>query len=61
MSNTGSALIKINNLEPCTLEHEFQVINKCDMEIVNDKNIEKYAYWIKAEDLDSNKHLLIKR
>jgi hypothetical protein len=54
------SLIKINDLPPCTETHEFYVINKKDKLIVNEENIENYAYWIKAEDLSKEKHLLIK-
>ena len=58
--NENESLIKINNLSPCTETHEFYVINKKDRSLVNELNIEKYAYWIKAENLNKNEHLLIK-
>lgn len=53
-------LLKINELPECTETHEFFVINKSDKDIINQTNIDKYAYWVKAKDLDKNKHLLVK-
>ncbi len=53
-------LIKINNLPPCSETHEFYVINKFEKDLVNKENINDFAYWIKAEDLDKEKHLLVK-
>lgn len=53
-------LIKINDLPACTQSHEFYVINKENRELVNESNIEEYAYWIQAKDLDKTKHLIIK-
>ncbi|MFA5586329.1 MAG: IMP dehydrogenase [Saccharofermentanales bacterium] len=53
-------MLKINNLPLCTPTHEYYVINKIDKEIINEKNIEEYAYWVMASDLDKNKHLLVK-
>lgn len=54
------SLLKINDLPECTETHEFFVINKLDKDIVNNTNINKYAYWVKAKDLDKSKHLLVK-
>ena len=53
-------LLKINNLPPCTETHEFYVIEKSKRDLVNNENILEFAFWIKAKDLDKNKHLLIK-
>lgn len=53
-------LLKINNLPPCTETHEFYVIEKSKKDLVNNENILEFAFWIKAKDLDKNKHLLIK-
>jgi len=53
-------LIKINDLEPSTPTHEYYVINKYDKDFVTDKNIEDYAYWVQASELDKEKHLLVK-
>lgn len=52
-------LIKINNLPACTQSHEFYVIDKENRELINESNIEEYAYWIQAKDLDKTKHLMI--
>ena len=53
----GSLAI-INGVK-CTPEHKFYVINKTDIENARE-NLEKYAYWIEANKLDKEKHLLIK-
>jgi len=53
-------LLKINNLPPCTETHEFYVIEKSKKDLVNNENLLEFAFWIKAKDLDKNKHLLIK-
>lgn len=53
-------LIQINNLDPCTPTHEFYVINKSDKNFINESNLQDFAYWLKADDLDKEKHLLIK-
>jgi hypothetical protein len=53
-------LIKINDLPPCTEKHEFYVILKSDKDIVSEENIKEYAFWVEANKLDKNLHLLIK-
>lgn len=53
-------MLKINNLPLCTPNHEFYVINKEDKYLINEKNINNYAYWIEASNLDKSKHLLVK-
>lgn len=58
--NHKDSLIQINDIEPCTYTHEFYVINKYEKELINEENLHQYAYWIKAEKLDKDKHLLIK-
>jgi len=52
-------LLRINNIE-CTKNHEFFVINKNDIDLVNENNIDDYAFWIEAKDLDKTKYLLVK-
>ena len=52
--------IKINNSIECTPNHEFYVVLKEDANKITDSNLSEFAFWIKAEDLDKNKHLLIK-
>lgn len=54
------SLIRINDLPPSTLNHEYFVINKEDKEVVNETNILDYGYWVAANILDKTKHLLIK-
>jgi hypothetical protein len=53
-----STIIDINGIK-CTKNHEFYVIKKSDKDLVNEENIEKYAKWVKAEDL-SDDYLLVK-
>lgn len=54
-------LIKINNEITSTKNHKFFVINKCDKDIVNENNLQKYGYWVEADKLDKDKHLLVKK
>ena len=56
----SNELIKINNEITSTINHKFFVINKSDKDKVNEQNLEKYGYWIEANKLNKNKHLLIK-
>ncbi len=44
----------------CTTNHEFYVIEKSNRELVNESNIDVYGFWIQADNLDKNKHLLVK-
>jgi hypothetical protein len=54
----ANKILKINNIL-CTPNHEFYVINKIDANEVNEDNYIKFAFWIEAENLDENKHLLL--
>ena len=51
-------IFKINNIS-CTRKHLFYVINKKDSNKVNEDNIETYAKWVSAKDLN-NDYLLVK-
>jgi IMP dehydrogenase/GMP reductase len=51
-------IVNINNI-CCTKSHEFYVVKKSDAELVTEENIEQYAFWIEAEHLDKEVHLLI--
>lgn len=53
-------LMKINDIE-CTTNHKFYVVNKTDIENINEDNISEYAYWVSANELDKKKHLLVKK
>ena len=53
-------LLKVNDLPKCTETHEFYVIERSKKDMVNENNIDKYAFWVKAKDLDKNTHLLVK-
>lgn len=55
-----NTLMCINNEIKCTPNHSFFVINKTDKEKVNENNLDEYGYWIKVENLDKEKHFLIK-
>lgn len=51
-------IIQINDIE-CTKNHEFYVINKSDLDnIETDDDIDKYAMWIEADELNEN-YLLV--
>ena len=51
--------IKINDIE-CTPDHKFYVIEKKDKDLITEKNLNEYAKFIEAKDLDITKHLLIR-
>lgn len=53
-------LIKINNEIISTPNHKYFVIDKCNKNVVNDQNLKEFGYWVDAQNLDKNKHLLIK-
>lgn len=59
--NTNKELITINNEITCTSEHKFYVVNKTDKDKVSEENLDSYAYWLEANKLDPNIHLLIKK
>lgn len=52
-------LITINDNITCTPNHKFLVINKCDKDIVNENNIDKYSFYIEANKLNED-YLLVK-
>lgn len=56
----SNELVKINNEVTSTINHKFFVINKEDKNKVNENNLQKYGYWLEANKLDKEKHLLIK-
>lgn len=51
-------LIDVNGIK-CTKNHEFYVIKRFHKGIVNEDNINQYAFWVSAEEL-SDDYLLIK-
>lgn len=48
-----SDLIEING-QICTPDHKFYVIKKDDENKINDENINKYAFWLEAKDIDES-------
>lgn len=58
--NKNENIIKINNEIECTEKHKFYVVEKKYKDIITDENIHEYAKWVEANELDKNKHLLIK-
>lgn len=52
-------LLRINGIIT-TPNHRFYVINKKDKEKVNENNLNQYAYWCSAEEINKDNHLLIK-
>lgn len=51
----------INNTITCTTDHKFFVVNKKDSDLVTEENLEDFGYWLPANELDKDKHLLVKR
>lgn len=51
-------MMLVNNVK-CTNNHKFYVINVSDKESVNENNLSEYAYWVEAEKLNKETHLLI--
>jgi len=52
-------LVKVNDIV-CTPNHEFYVLNKKHINIVNDDNIENLCEWVSAKELlENNEYLLI--
>ena len=51
-------VITINNNITCTKNHEFYVVHKDDAEKITEDNVEQYARWISANELNDN-YLLI--
>jgi GMP reductase len=56
---TEETLISINGLVS-TKKHEYYVIEKKDKDLINADNIHLYARWVEAEELDKDRHFLIK-
>lgn len=42
-----------------TKNHEYYVVDVENAEKVNDNNLDTFAYWLEAEHLDMDKHLLV--
>ena len=57
--NKNEEIFKINDIK-CTKNHEFYVIEKSNRHIVNDNNIKDFGFWIQAEELNKDIHLLVK-
>ena len=55
---TTNELITINDEIQCTPNHKFLVINKCDKDLVNEKNINEYGFYIEAKNLTDD-YLLV--
>lgn len=50
-------IVSINGIE-CTKNHEFYVVKTSDLHLITPDNIHQYAFWVEAEHLDGEKHLL---
>ncbi len=57
--NKKEELIDIDGIK-CTTNHEFYVIEKSNKDLIDDNNIKDYVFWISADKLDKNIHLLVK-
>jgi len=47
------------NGEICTNDHELYVINKKDLNLVNENNYTDFAFFVSADKIDENKHLIL--
>lgn len=52
-------LLSVNN-NISTKDHEYYVVEKRNIDLLNDDNIHQYCKWIKARELDKNIHYLVK-
>lgn len=52
--------IIINGEIECTTNHKFLVINKKDISKITDKNLMEYAFYLEADKLNEDEHLLVK-
>ena len=53
-------LIRINDIE-CTTNHLFYVVNQKDFQNLRNQDVSKYAYWVPSNEIDKEKHYLIKK
>lgn len=51
-------IVSINGIE-CTKNHEFYVVKKSEAKLITEDNIHNYAFWIEADHLNMDEHLLI--
>jgi IMP dehydrogenase/GMP reductase len=51
-------IVVINGIES-TKNHEYYVVMKSDEDNITEENLHNYAFWIEADHLDADKHLLI--
>lgn len=58
--NSNCRRIEINGVT-CTPDHKFYVVDAKDAELVTDTNVQLYAKWITAENLDPDTHLIIEQ
>lgn len=54
-------LVTINKEISCTPEHEFFVVDKDKAAFVTEDSLEEFGYWISANKLSKEKHLLVKQ
>ncbi|MDA3781458.1 MAG: IMP dehydrogenase [Bacteroidales bacterium] len=47
------------NGERCTESHEIYVINKSDINNINDDNYMTYCYWVRAKNINEKSHLIV--
>jgi len=55
---SGAKMIKING-HTCTEDHEFLVILKEDQEKINEQNYMKFAFWLEANKIIEEDHLIL--
>jgi len=55
---TKEDIVVVNDKIECTKNHEFYVLHKKYEDIVDEENIDKFAEWIRAEDLTEEYYLI---
>jgi hypothetical protein len=56
--NTSKNLINING-NICTEDHKFLIVNKSDINDINDNNYMEFAYWMEAKNIIEDIHMLL--
>jgi len=51
-------IVVINGIES-TKNHEYYVVRKSDSNLITEDNIHQYAFWVEADHLNEDEHLLI--
>ena len=55
---SGAKMIKIND-QTCTEDHEFLVVLKKDQDKINEQNYMVFAFWLEANQVSEDEHLIL--